>query len=216
MSDHDDHHGDRVAAAARGDDEALALLVRAHHDRVYRFGLRVCRDGYDADDAVQEAFSKLATRPDVARDPSALFWLFCVVRHACMRHRWTPTSTCSRRTCPGRWPSRTSRADSARTTHAASGRPAIPRQPSLARPPRVDRADPPFSGETHRADCTLTSRRRRSPAFCATPAVSSPRRLNPPRTQLPEPSEARACSRLGEGSTRAGSRHSGGSVRRSA
>ncbi len=48
-------HALQVTMAARGDDEALALLVRAHHDRVYRFGLRVCRDGFDADDAVQEA-----------------------------------------------------------------------------------------------------------------------------------------------------------------
>jgi RNA polymerase sigma-70 factor, ECF subfamily len=78
-------YDEQLAAAARGDDEALALLVRAHHDRVYRFGLRVCRDAYDADDAVQEAFSKLATRPDVARDPSALSWLFSVVRNACAR-----------------------------------------------------------------------------------------------------------------------------------
>lgn len=72
-------------AAARGDDEALALLVRAYHDRVYRFGVRVCRDQFDADDAVQEAFSKLSRRPDVARDPSALSWLMSVVRHACQR-----------------------------------------------------------------------------------------------------------------------------------
>lgn len=74
-----------LVAAAQGDDEALSLLVRAYHDRVYRFGARVCRDGYDADDAVQEAFAKLATRPDVVRDPSALSWLMSVVRNACTR-----------------------------------------------------------------------------------------------------------------------------------
>jgi RNA polymerase sigma-70 factor, ECF subfamily len=78
-------HDAVLVAAARGDDEALALLVRAYHDRVYRFGARVCRDGDDADDAVQEAFAKLATRPDVVRDPSALSWLMSVVRNACMR-----------------------------------------------------------------------------------------------------------------------------------
>jgi RNA polymerase sigma-70 factor (ECF subfamily) len=76
---------DVVAAAARGDDQALATLVRAYHDRVYRFGLRVCRDGYDADDAVQEAFLQLARRPDVASDPGVLSWLMTVVRHACLR-----------------------------------------------------------------------------------------------------------------------------------
>lgn len=78
-------HETQLQAAARGDDEALAWLVRAYHDRVYRFGIRVCRDGYDAQDAVQDAFTKLAARPDVARDPSALSWLFTVVRNACIR-----------------------------------------------------------------------------------------------------------------------------------
>jgi RNA polymerase sigma-70 factor (ECF subfamily) len=78
-------HGDLLAAAARGDDEALAMLVRAYHDRVYRFGLRVCRDGYDADDAVQEAFTKLARRPEVMRDAGVLSWLMTVVRNACLR-----------------------------------------------------------------------------------------------------------------------------------
>jgi RNA polymerase sigma-70 factor (ECF subfamily) len=80
-----DHDKDTLVAAARGDDQALALIVRAYHDRVYRFGRRVCRDGYDADDAVQEAFTKLAKRPDVAGDPSALSWLMSVVRNACLR-----------------------------------------------------------------------------------------------------------------------------------
>jgi RNA polymerase sigma-70 factor, ECF subfamily len=78
-------HPTLLAAAAAGDAEALASLVRLHHDRVYRYGLRVCRDGFDADDAVQEAFFKLAKRPDVAGDPGALAWLLTVVKNACLR-----------------------------------------------------------------------------------------------------------------------------------
>jgi RNA polymerase sigma-70 factor (ECF subfamily) len=74
-----------VLAAATGDDDALAALVRAYHERVHRFGLRVCRDARDTDDAVQEAFTKLATRPDVVRDQSALSWLMTVVRNTCYR-----------------------------------------------------------------------------------------------------------------------------------
>jgi RNA polymerase sigma-70 factor (ECF subfamily) len=74
-----------VTAAASGDDEALTLLVRAYHDRVYRFGQRVCRDDFDADDAVQEAFVALARRPDVARHSGALSWLMTSVRNACLR-----------------------------------------------------------------------------------------------------------------------------------
>jgi RNA polymerase sigma-70 factor (ECF subfamily) len=72
-------------AAARGDDVALRELVQAYHDRVYRFGVRVCRDRFDAEDAVQEAFSKLSRRPDVVLDQGALSWLMSVVKHACMR-----------------------------------------------------------------------------------------------------------------------------------
>lgn len=74
-----------VTAAASGDDEALTLLVRAYHDRVYRFGQRVCRDDFDAEDAVQEAFAALARRPDVARHSGALSWLMTTVRNACLR-----------------------------------------------------------------------------------------------------------------------------------
>jgi len=73
------------SAAARGDDEALTALVRAYHDRVYRFGRQVCRDPYDADDAVQEAFVTLARRRDVVGQPGALSWLLTVVRNACRR-----------------------------------------------------------------------------------------------------------------------------------
>jgi RNA polymerase sigma-70 factor, ECF subfamily len=78
-------HQTLLQAAAVGDDQALEVLVRAHHDRVYRFGLRVCRDPFDADDAVQEAFITLARRPDVLRDPGALSWLMTVVKNACLR-----------------------------------------------------------------------------------------------------------------------------------
>jgi RNA polymerase sigma-70 factor, ECF subfamily len=71
--------------ARRGDLVALDALVKRYHDRVYRFGLRACRDSFDADDAVQEAFAKLARRPDVARHPGALSWLMTVVKNACLR-----------------------------------------------------------------------------------------------------------------------------------
>ncbi|MDB4973802.1 MAG: family polymerase sigma factor [Myxococcaceae bacterium] len=72
------------SAAARGDDDALSALVRTYHDRVYRYGKRVCRDGYDADDAVQQAFAKLAKRPDMLDHPGVLWWLLRVVRNACL------------------------------------------------------------------------------------------------------------------------------------
>ncbi len=78
-------HDEALRAAAGGDDRALEALIREYHDRVYRFGVRVCRDAFDADDAVQEAFAKLARRPDVLADRGALAWLLAVVKNACLR-----------------------------------------------------------------------------------------------------------------------------------
>lgn len=78
-------HSGVLAAALDGDEAALESLVREHHDRVYRFGLRVCRDAFDADDAVQEAFSKLSHKPELLRENGVLFWLMAVVKHACQR-----------------------------------------------------------------------------------------------------------------------------------
>jgi RNA polymerase sigma-70 factor, ECF subfamily len=74
-----------VEQARSGDLAALDALVRRYHDRVYRYGLRACRDAFDADDAVQEAFTKLARRPDVVRHPGALSWLMSVVKNTCHR-----------------------------------------------------------------------------------------------------------------------------------
>jgi RNA polymerase sigma-70 factor, ECF subfamily len=72
-----------VDRSIAGDDAALRQLVRLYHDRAYRFGRKVCRDGFDADDAVQTAFVILARRPDVQRSDGVLLWLYTVVRNAC-------------------------------------------------------------------------------------------------------------------------------------
>ena len=84
MTDVAGTHEATLRSAASGDDEALAELVRLYHDRVYRFGLRVCRDAFDADDAVQEAFVALARRPDVQRHQGLLAWLMTTIRNACL------------------------------------------------------------------------------------------------------------------------------------
>ncbi len=47
--------------------------------------LSAALEGDDADDAVQEAFTRLSRRPEVMRDPRALAWLMTVVRNACLR-----------------------------------------------------------------------------------------------------------------------------------
>jgi RNA polymerase sigma-70 factor (ECF subfamily) len=72
-----------IERSIAGDDEALTALVHVYHDRACRFGRKVCRDGFDADDAVQMAFITLARRPDVQRSAGVLPWLYTVVRNAC-------------------------------------------------------------------------------------------------------------------------------------
>lgn len=78
-------HAQVLSAALAGDDGALESLVRANHDRVYRFGLRVCRDAFDAEDAVQEAFSKLSRKPELLLEDGVVFWLLTVVKNTCRR-----------------------------------------------------------------------------------------------------------------------------------
>ena len=73
-----------VERSIAGEPEAISELVRRYHDRVYRFGRSVCRDGFDADDAVQLAFITLARRPDVQQSKGVLPWLMTVVRNACV------------------------------------------------------------------------------------------------------------------------------------
>jgi RNA polymerase sigma-70 factor (ECF subfamily) len=63
----------------------LETLARAHRRRLYHLGRRHCRSPHDADDAVQEAFTRLARRPDVVAHPGALAWLMTTVRHLCLR-----------------------------------------------------------------------------------------------------------------------------------
>ena len=92
---------DLVAQAVASDGDALRQLVQRYHDRVYRFGVKVCLNRFDADDAVQEAFIVLARREDVQRSRNVLHWLMVVVRNACRamfglgraaRHRSLSTS----------------------------------------------------------------------------------------------------------------------------
>ena len=82
-----DKHASRstlLARSAAGDKNAVRELVGLYHDQVYRFGRRVCRDDFDADDAVQMAFITLARRPDVQQSATVFPWLMKVVRNACL------------------------------------------------------------------------------------------------------------------------------------
>jgi RNA polymerase sigma-70 factor (ECF subfamily) len=79
-------HAALLQAAREGDRAALDALVRLYQARVHRFGLRLCRDAVDAEDAVQEAFVTLSRDVSGLReDTSLVAWLFTVVKNACLR-----------------------------------------------------------------------------------------------------------------------------------
>ena len=56
-----------VAEAAAGDPDALARIVRAHHDDMARVCFVICGDADLAQDAVQAAWPRLAQAGDAAR-----------------------------------------------------------------------------------------------------------------------------------------------------
>lgn len=78
-------HNTLLRAAVGGDEQALTHLVRSYSAQLWRFGRRVCRDDLDAEDAVQEAFVRLARYPELQRAPGVLAWLRTVVKRICLR-----------------------------------------------------------------------------------------------------------------------------------
>lgn len=74
-----------VSAALAGDDTALVELIRKHHGQLFRFGVRMCGNRTDADDAVQEALLTLARRPDMHDNPGVIRWMFTVIKNWCLR-----------------------------------------------------------------------------------------------------------------------------------
>jgi len=81
-----DEHSHLLTAAQQGDRAALDALIQLYYERVYRYGVRMCRDPVDAEDAVQEAFVALSRSVSgFRREASLSTWLFTVVKNACMR-----------------------------------------------------------------------------------------------------------------------------------
>jgi RNA polymerase sigma-70 factor (ECF subfamily) len=76
---------DLVAAAAAGDEQAFATLVRTHADAVYGHALRFFGDPQTAEDAAQEVFVKVY-RTIGSFDGRAKFstWLYRVTRNVCL------------------------------------------------------------------------------------------------------------------------------------
>ncbi|MFE5536553.1 RNA polymerase sigma factor [Streptomyces sp. NPDC056492] len=75
-----------VAAAQRGDAEALTALVYGAHPHVQRFAHTLCSTPEDAEDAAQEALIILYRKIGMLRASGALAsWMFRIVRNECIR-----------------------------------------------------------------------------------------------------------------------------------
>jgi RNA polymerase sigma-70 factor (ECF subfamily) len=77
-----------LAAAQGGDPKALDELIQRHQRRVYRFGLKMCRDSEDAKDVLQETLIAAArTIRDFRGASSVSTWLYTIARSFCIKHR---------------------------------------------------------------------------------------------------------------------------------
>lgn len=86
MEDRSD--ADLLEGVRQGDADALEALLRRHQDRIFRFGMRMCRDREDARDVVQETMLAVARAAERFRgDASFSSWLFTIARNACAKHR---------------------------------------------------------------------------------------------------------------------------------
>ncbi|WP_218976570.1 RNA polymerase sigma factor [Streptomyces sp. TLI_146] len=75
-----------VAAAQRGDVEALTALVDGSYPHVHRFAHTLCSTPQDAEDAAQEALIILYRKIGMLRASGALAsWMFRIVRNECLR-----------------------------------------------------------------------------------------------------------------------------------
>ena len=79
---------DLLEAARGGDPQALEQLLERYQSRVYRFGLKMCRDSEDARDVVQDTLLAAARSLRDFRGASSLStWLYTITRSFCIKKR---------------------------------------------------------------------------------------------------------------------------------
>ncbi|MGQ0714136.1 MAG: RNA polymerase sigma factor [Gemmatimonadaceae bacterium] len=75
---------DLVAAVRGGDLDAFARLVRRYREAHMRFAVRMLRDRFDADDALQSAWLRAFRHLDRCADPSRFAtWVYAIVANEC-------------------------------------------------------------------------------------------------------------------------------------
>jgi RNA polymerase sigma-70 factor (ECF subfamily) len=74
--------------ARAGERDALELLVERYQGRVYRFGLKMCRDSEDAKDVLQDTLLAAARGVRDFRGASSFStWLYTIARSFCLKKR---------------------------------------------------------------------------------------------------------------------------------
>lgn len=74
--------------ARSGDRQALAELLERYQGRVYRFGMKMCRDPEDARDVLQDTLLAMAQTVQDFRGASSIStWLYTIARSFCIKKR---------------------------------------------------------------------------------------------------------------------------------
>jgi RNA polymerase sigma-70 factor (ECF subfamily) len=80
--------GALLERARAGERHALEALLERYQAKVYRFGMKLCRDPEDAKDVLQETLLALARGVKELRGASSLStWLYAVARSFCLKKR---------------------------------------------------------------------------------------------------------------------------------
>jgi RNA polymerase sigma-70 factor (ECF subfamily) len=82
-----------LARAKEGDSTALDGLLRRYQPRIYRFGMKMCRDPAAAEDVVQETLlAMVRTLHGFRGQASVSTWLYTIARSFCIKKRRRPRS----------------------------------------------------------------------------------------------------------------------------
>ncbi len=74
--------------ARAGDSRAIEALIEKHQARVYRFGMKMCRDPEDAKDVLQDTLLSMARGVRDFRGASSVStWLYTIARSFCIKKR---------------------------------------------------------------------------------------------------------------------------------
>lgn len=74
-------------AAQSGDARALEELLQQYQGKIYRFGMRMCRNPEDAKDVLQDTLLTMARSVRDFRGASLSTWLYTIARSVCIKKR---------------------------------------------------------------------------------------------------------------------------------